>query len=104
MLASLAAQDRYGQSNYRWYILVVSVLTNTISVAIPSMALSVLFAEISADLHLNLVQVGLIWGIGALPAIFTSLIAGMISDPSPAASAVEEPEIPAKIMLTTTLI
>jgi len=30
-------------------------------------------------------------------------MAGMISEPSPAASAVEEPEIPAKIMLTTTL-
>jgi AAHS family 3-hydroxyphenylpropionic acid transporter len=69
-----------GQSNYRWYILTLCTLTNTITVAVPSMALAVLFAEISADLHLNLVQVGLIWGIGALPAILTGLLGGMIGD------------------------
>jgi hypothetical protein len=31
-------------------------------------------------------------------------MAGMMIEPSPAASAVDEPEMPAKIMLTTTLM
>lgn len=44
------------------------------------MSLSVLFYEISIDLQLNLVQVGLIWSIGSLPAIFISLIIGAIND------------------------
>lgn len=80
MSASLTIDNRTGKSNYRWYILALSALTNTITVAIPSMALPVLFAEISADLHLNLVQVGLIWGISALPMIFTALAGGMVGD------------------------
>ena len=58
MTASLAIDAQEGQSSYRWYILGLSALTNTITVAIPSMALPVLFAEISANLHLDLVQVG----------------------------------------------
>ncbi len=80
MTASLAIDAQEGQSSYRWYILGLSALTNTITVAIPSMALPVLFAEISANLHLDLVQVGLIWGIGSLPAILTALLGGMIGD------------------------
>jgi MFS family permease len=49
-------------------------------VAMPSMGMSVLAKEISQDLHLNLVQVGFVWGIGSLPAILTSLLGGAISD------------------------
>jgi MFS transporter, NNP family, nitrate/nitrite transporter len=66
--------------NYRWYILVLGALTNTLAVAIPSMCLPVLFSEISRDLDLSLVQVGLIWGIGALPGIMTVLVGGAIGD------------------------
>ena len=40
----------------------------------------VLFEEISTDLNLTLVQVGLIWGISALPGIFTVLVGGAIGD------------------------
>jgi MFS family permease len=68
------------ESNYRWYLLALAALTNTLAVAAPSMSMSVLFKEISADLHLSLVQVGLIWGIGALPAIITVLAGGALSD------------------------
>lgn len=49
-------------------------------VAMPSMAMSVLAKDISTALNLNLVQVGIIWGIGALPGIFTSLLGGLIGD------------------------
>ena len=67
-------------NNYRWYILVLGALTNTLAIAIPVMCLPVLFSEISRDLNLSLVEVGLIWGIGALPGILTVLVGGAIGD------------------------
>jgi len=68
------------QTNYKWYILILVVLTNMLLVAIPSMGMSVLSKEISGDLGLNLVQVGIIWGIGSLPGIVTGLLGGAIGD------------------------
>ncbi len=72
--------DRHSEANYRWYILILAALTNTLAVAMPAMCLPVLFKEISGELDLSLVQIGLIWGIGALPGIFTSLAGGAIGD------------------------
>ena len=66
--------------NYKWYILILVVLTDMFVIAIPTMGMSVLAKEISDDLRLNLVQVGVIWGIGALPGIFTSLLGGAVGD------------------------
>ena len=66
--------------SYKWYILALIVLTNIIVVAMPAMGVSVLAKEISQDLHLNLVQVGIVWGVSALPAIVTSLLGGVIGD------------------------
>lgn len=66
--------------HYRWYILSLVVLTNMLVVAMPSMGMSVLAKEIAQDLDLNLVQVGVVWGIGSLPSIFTSLLGGAIGD------------------------
>ncbi len=68
------------QNKYKWYILTLSILTNMFVVAIPSMGMSVLAKEISEDLRLNLVQIGIVWGAGSLPAIFTSLISGVVGD------------------------
>jgi ACS family D-galactonate transporter-like MFS transporter len=65
---------------YKWYLLILVMLTNMFISAIPGMAMSVLSKEISQDLHLTLAQVGVIWGIGSLPMIFTSLLAGAIGD------------------------
>ncbi len=69
-----------GKANYKWYILTLAALTHTFTVAIPVMCLPVLFKEIAEDLNLNLVQIGVIWGIGALPSIVTSLVGGSIGD------------------------
>ena len=44
------------------------------------MGMSVLAKEISQDLNLNLVQVGIVWGAGSLPSILTSLLGGAIGD------------------------
>jgi MFS family permease len=66
--------------NYKWYILTLSILTNMFVVAIPAMGISVLAKEISEDLSLDLVQVGIVWGVGSLPAILTSLLGGAVGD------------------------
>ena len=71
---------RQNETNYRWFILVLAALTNTLVTAIQSMCLPVLFKEISVDLNLDLVQIGLIWGISALPGIVTVLLGGAIGD------------------------
>jgi len=68
------------EPKYRWYVLGLGALTNTLTVAIPSMCLPVLFKEISGELNLTLVQIGLIWGIGALPGVFMTLVGGIIGD------------------------
>jgi MFS family permease len=68
------------QDNYKWYILTLVVLTNMLVVAIPAMGMSVMAKEISQDLNLSLVQVGIVWGAGALPSIITSLVGGAIGD------------------------
>jgi len=67
-------------ASYKWRILVLAALTATLTVAMPAMCLPVLFKEISEDLHLSLVQVGVIWGIGSLPGPLTSLVGGAIGD------------------------
>ena len=66
--------------NYKWYILILASLTTTFVIGVPAVSLAVLFKEIIGDLHLNLVQVGLIWSIGSLPAIFTSPLSGAVID------------------------
>lgn len=76
----MAIEQGQGRSNYRWYILTLATLTNTLVAAIPGMCLPVLFDEISSELRLSLVQVGMIWGISALPGVFTVLAGGAIGD------------------------
>lgn len=66
--------------NYKWAILALVVLTNMFVVAIPAMGMSVMAREIADDLHLDLVQVGIIWGAGGLLGIVTGLLGGMIGD------------------------
>lgn len=68
------------ENNYKWYILTLVVLTNMFVIAIPAMGMSVMAKEIAQDLHLSVVQVGVIWGIGSIPGIFTSLLGGLIGD------------------------
>ena len=68
------------ETNYRWYMLLLATLTLSLTTAVPSMCLSVLFDEISDELGLSLTQVGLIWGIGALPGIVLVLFGGVIGD------------------------
>ena len=66
--------------SYRWYVLILAALTATLAVAMQNMCLPVLFEEIAQDLDLSLVQIGLIWGIGALASVPASLVGGTIGD------------------------
>ncbi len=80
MTASTGTTEKYQPSPYRWNILVIGFLTNFLVVALQNMSMPVLFQEIAADLSLNLVQIGLVWGIVALPGIATSLFGGIAGD------------------------
>ena len=71
---------KFNDATYRWYVLALAALTHTLVIAIPTMALPVLFKEISDELGLNLVQVGAVWGLTALTGIFTGLIGGSLGD------------------------
>ena len=93
-LTASTTTDLSNHPNYKWYVLILTALTGTFVLAAPLMCLSVLFNEISADLHLNLFQVGLIWSIGNLPGIFTSLLGGAITDRFG----------PKRVILTSTLL
>lgn len=71
---------RFPDTYHRWLILLLAGLTATLVIAMPSMALPVLFAEISEDLGLSLVQIGAIWGAGSFAGLFTGLAGGAIGD------------------------
>jgi MFS family permease len=68
------------QSNFRWYLLGLAVVTGAFVATIPLSCLPVLFKEISEDLDLNLVQIGTVWGAASLAGVFVSLIGGILSD------------------------
>jgi len=66
--------------NYRWNILILAAITATFTSAAPMMCMPVLFEEIAEELDLSLVQIGLVWGIGALSSTLTGMLAGAITD------------------------
>jgi len=67
-------------TNYQWFILILIGLTAALVMAMPGMAIPVLFSEISEDLGLNLVQIGAVWGAGSLAGVLTALLGGVIGD------------------------
>lgn len=68
------------ESNYRWFILLFMAFTFAVVLTMPGAGLTVLFKDIQSDLGLTLVQVGLIWGAGSLPAILSGTLAGAFID------------------------
>jgi MFS family permease len=68
------------KNKYRWLLLSLVVITYMLIYAIPTMAISVLSEEISLDLNLSVVQMGVVWGGAALLGIFTGLLGGAIID------------------------
>ncbi|MCY3979621.1 MAG: MFS transporter [Chloroflexi bacterium] len=71
--------DRH-DSPYRWVILAMVTLSGFLVMGFPTTGLSALFSEIAASLELDLVQIGVIWGVGSVMGIFTALVGGSLID------------------------
>jgi sugar phosphate permease len=68
------------RSNYRWYILTLTMLTYSAIVGTERMCMPVLFKKISSDLSLSMVAIGMIWGMDPLAGVFVSLPGGLLAD------------------------
>ena len=67
-------------SNYGWVVIVLGGFTNVIVVGIPLMCMPVFFNQISKELGLDLVQIGVAWGMGGLASMFISPFGGLLGD------------------------
>jgi predicted MFS family arabinose efflux permease len=79
MNLTIAPEDRY-TSPYRWLILAVTALTGFFVMGFQTTGLSVLFSEIAESVQLDLIQIGLVWGVGTVMGIVTTLIGGPLID------------------------
>jgi len=61
-------------------VLTLAALTFTFTVAMQQICMSVLFKEIAEELGMDLVQVGVIWGIPAFAGVLSVFFAGMLAD------------------------
>ena len=71
---------RQSGSGYRWVMLILAALTSMTVITLPNMSLPPMFATISRDLNLTLVEVGMVWGMVSFTGIFFALIGGTIGD------------------------
>ena len=67
-------------SAYRWVILALVTLSGFLVMGFPTTGLSAMFSEIADSLGLDLIEIGVIWGIGTGMGIFTSLLGGAFID------------------------
>jgi MFS family permease len=67
-------------SRYQWVILLLCAFTALFTVTLPSMSLPPLFESIGADLNLDLVEIGTIWGILPFGSILFALFGGTLGD------------------------
>ena len=67
-------------SPYRWVILAMVTLSGFIVMGFPTTGLSAMFSEVADSLGLDLVQIGVIWGVGSVMGIFTSVLGGSFID------------------------
>lgn len=75
----LQQEEKY-TSNYRWVLLILGTFTSLFAISMPTMALSVLFDELSQDLGLTIVQVGFIWSVSSLTGLIMAIPGGLLSD------------------------
>ena len=66
--------------NSRWYVLTLAAITFAFTVAMQQICMTVLFKEVSEDLGLSLVEMGVVWGIPALSGLFIVFIGGLLAD------------------------
>ena len=68
------------KSNFRWVMLALCALTPPCVVTLPNLSLPPMFATISQELDLSLVEVGTVWGVVAFAGIFFAMIGGTLGD------------------------
>jgi predicted MFS family arabinose efflux permease len=71
---------KFIQSNFKWYILALTMLSYGVIAGAARMCMPVLFKQISTDLNLNVVSLGIIWGVDPLAGIFVGLPGGLLVD------------------------
>ena len=80
MIRTPLDQSQRQESPYRWVILLLVTVSGFALMGFPTTGLSAMFSEIAAALDLDLIQIGLVWGIGSLMGIFTTLLGGSFID------------------------
>lgn len=68
------------KTSTRWLILILCTFTTMIVFTIPTLMLPVLFAEMAADLDLDILQLGVAWGSISLSSMLVGLFGGAIGD------------------------
>ncbi|MCJ7605986.1 MAG: MFS transporter [Dehalococcoidales bacterium] len=67
-------------SRYRWYVLVLAMLTYGSIAGAARLCMPVLFPQIAEDLNLSLVAIGTVWGMDPLAGVFIGLPGGLFAD------------------------
>jgi sugar phosphate permease len=67
-------------THYRWYILLLAMMTYGSIAGSARLCMPVLFPEISAELGLSMVAIGTIWGMDPLAGVFLGLPGGLLAD------------------------
>ena len=80
MFKTPLSQSQRQESPYRWVILAMVTVSGFILMGFPTTGLSAMFSEIADSLGLDLIEIGMIWGIGTAMGIFTSLLGGAFID------------------------
>ena len=80
MMQTLLTQSERQSSSYRWVMLTLVTISGFAMMGFPTTGLSALFSEIADSLGLDLVQIGLVWGVGTVMGIFTTLMGGAFID------------------------
>ena len=71
--------DKFKTDN-KWYVVGLGTCTLMLVPSLSEMCMAVLFKEISAELDLNLVEIGLIWGITPFASLLILFIGGLLAD------------------------
>ena len=76
----LIDQSDRQHSPYRWVILAMVSLSGFVAMGFPITGLSALFSEIAGSLDLDLIEIGVIWGVSMAMGICTGLVGGAFID------------------------
>jgi MFS family permease len=71
---------RNGDGTNRWYVLGLTAASLALSFAMPQICVSVMFKEISDELSLSPVEIGVIWGTVHLAGLFALFVGGLLAD------------------------